>query len=119
MVDVTVQPFEIETRTRFGDLVRADVYLPPDMDGPVPVLFAASPYQKANRPLPAHWVFSFMEYGPIQLYLDQGYAYVAMDVPGSGRSEGTWDFVSRAEGEAIHDMIEFVAGQDWSTGNVA
>jgi hypothetical protein len=29
-----------------------------------------------------------------------------------GRSEGVWDPVSRTEGEAIHDMIEQVAGLD-------
>ncbi|USQ71717.1 CocE/NonD family hydrolase [Roseomonas mucosa] len=119
MVDVNVKPFEIETRTRHGDLVRADVYLPPDRSGPVPVLLGASPYQKALRHLPAvPSVFPFIEYGPMQLYLDEGYAYVAMDVPGMGRSEGVWDPVSRAEGEAIHDMIEYVAAQDWSTGRV-
>ncbi|WCT74654.1 CocE/NonD family hydrolase [Sphingomonas naphthae] len=118
MVDVNVQPFEIEMRTRHGDLVRADVYLPRDHAGPCPVLLGASPYQKSLRRLPPHWVFPFIEYGPMQLYLDEGYAYVAMDVPGTGRSEGTWDFVSRAEGEAIHDMIEHVAEQDWSTGDV-
>jgi uncharacterized protein len=28
MVDVNVQPFEIEVRTRHGDLVCADVYFP-------------------------------------------------------------------------------------------
>jgi hypothetical protein len=26
--------------------------------------------------------------------------------------------VSRTEGEAIHDMIEHVAGLDWSTGKI-
>lgn len=118
MVDVNVTPFEIETTTRHGDVVRADVYLPVGAQGPFPVLFGASPYQKSLRRLPAVPQFAFVEYGPIQLYLDEGYAYVAMDVPGTGRSEGIWDPVSRTEGEAIHDMIEHVAGLDWSTGKV-
>jgi uncharacterized protein len=118
MVDVNVLPFEIETRTRHGDLVRADVYLPNDASGALPVVFGASPYQKSLRYLPAHPLFPFTEYGPIQLYLDHGYAYVTMDVPGTGRSEGTWDPISRREGEAIHDMIEHVADQDWSTGAI-
>ena len=114
MVDVNVQPFEIEVTTRHGNIVRADVYLPENRNGPVPVLLGASPYQKALRHLPASPIFPFIEYGPIQLYLDEGYAYVAMDVPGTGRSEGAWDPVSRAEGEAIHDMIEHVATLDWA-----
>ena len=118
MVDVNVTPFEIETTTRHGDLVRADVYLPKDATGPFPVLLGASPYQKALRHLPGSPIFPFVEYGPIQLYLDEGYAYVAMDVPGTGRSEGIWDPVSREEGEAIHDMIEHVAGLGWSTGKI-
>lgn len=118
MVDVDVSPIEIEVRTRHGDLVRADVYLPAGGTGPFPVLLGASPYQKSLRRLPANPVFPFTEYGPMQLYLDNGYAYVAMDLPGTGRSEGTWDPVSRAEGEAIHDMIEHVATLDWSTGAV-
>ena len=118
MVDVNTTPFEIETTTRHGDIVRADVYLPPGREGPFPVLFGASPYQKALRHLPAVPQFAFIEYGPMQLYLDEGYAYVAMDAPGTGRSDGTWDPVSRAEGEAIHDMIEHVAGLDWCTGKI-
>lgn len=52
MVDVNVQPFEIEVRTRHGDIVRADVYLPRAAVGKVPVLLGASPYQKALRGLP-------------------------------------------------------------------
>jgi uncharacterized protein len=117
-MEVDVTPFEIETLTRHGNLVRADVYLPKDASGPFPVSLGASPYQKALRRLPAVPQFAFIEYGPMQLYLDEGYAYVAMDVPGTGRSQGTWDPVSRAEGEAIHDMIEYVATREWATGNV-
>lgn len=117
MPDVNVTPFEIEMTTRHGDVVRADVYLPANATGPFPVLLAASAYQKKLRYLPVHNVFSFVEYGPMQLYLDRGYTYVAMDVPGTGRSEGTWDMISRNEGEAIHDMIEHVATLDWA-GNI-
>ena len=108
-MDVNVTPFEIETKTRHGDMVRADVYLPRNSAGPFPVLLGASPYQKSLRhlpPVPA--TFPFIEYGPMQLYLDEGYAYVAMDTPGMGRSEGVWDPVSRTEGEAIHDLVDLL-----------
>ena len=69
-MDVNVTPFEIETKTRHGDMVRADVYLPRNSAGPFPVLLGASPYQKSLRhlpPVPA--TFPFIEYGPMQLYL--------------------------------------------------
>jgi predicted acyl esterase len=49
----------------------------------------SAPYQKSLRYLPPVLAtFPFIEYGPMQLYLDEGYAYVAMDTPGMGRSEG-------------------------------
>lgn len=118
MVAVNVTPFEIELLTRTGDIVRADVYLPAGGSGPFPVLLAASPYQKALRHLPVNWVFPFVEYGPMQLYLDHGYAYVIVDLPGTGRSEGIWDPVARAEGEAIHDAIEHVARQSWCNASI-
>lgn len=118
MPNVNVTPFEIETTTRHGDVVRADVYLPKGTSGPLPVVLGASPYQKALRFLPVHSIFSFVEYGPMQIYLDRGYAYIAMDLPGTGRSEGEWDPVSRKEGEAIHDMIEHIAGREWCTGSI-
>ena len=49
MVAVNVGSFQIETTTRQGDVVRADVYLPAGRDGPV--LLGTSPYQKALRRL--------------------------------------------------------------------
>lgn len=118
MTQVNVTPFEIDIVDRHGRTLRADVYLPAGLEGPFPTLLAASPYQKSLRRLPAHPVFAFVEYGPMQLYLDQGYAYVIVDLPGTGRSGGNWDPVSHSEGEAIHDAIEAVAAQGWSTGRI-
>lgn len=118
MPQVDIEPFEIEFVDRFGQKLKADVYLPKGQSGPVPVLLAASPYQKSLRHLPAHWMFASSEYGPIQLYLDEGYAYVILDLPGSGVSEGEWDPWSIAEGNSTHDAIEFIASQDWSTGKI-
>jgi predicted acyl esterase len=101
MPTVNVTPFEIETTTRHGDVVRADVYLPKGSFGKFPVVLGASSYQKALRYLPADGASPFIEYGPMQLYLDHSYAYVAMDLPGTGRSEGEWDPVSRKEGRTM------------------
>ena len=69
-MDVKVTPFEIEPKTRRGDMVRADVYLPHNSAGLFPVLLGVSPYQKSVRhlpPVPA--TFPFIKYGPMQLYL--------------------------------------------------
>jgi hypothetical protein len=92
LVDVNVTPFEIEAKTRHGDMVRADVCLPRNSAGPLPDMRGASPYQKSLRYLPpVSAKFPFIEYGPLQLYLDEGRAYVAMDIPGMDRSEQVWD----------------------------
>jgi predicted acyl esterase len=113
-----IDPFEVEVRSRFGDLVRADVFLPPGKKGRFPVIFAAAPYLKELRRFPTHPVFAFRETGPIEFYLDRGYAFVWADCPGSGRSEGKWDGWSKKEGEALHDVVEWVAAQDWCSGKI-
>jgi uncharacterized protein len=118
VTQVNVQPFEIDIPTRFGTTVRADVYMPSGVKGKVPTLLAASPYQKSLRKLPVNFVFPFIEYGPIQLYLDEGYAYVILDLPGSGNSEGIWDPWSLQEGQAVYDAIEHMAKLDWCNGNI-
>jgi uncharacterized protein len=38
---------------------------------------------------------------------------VLADVPDTGRFEGIWDPMARSEGEAVHDVIEYVAQQRW------
>jgi predicted acyl esterase len=73
-VDMNVTHFEIETKTRHGGMVRADVYLPRHSAGPFPVLLGASPYQKSFRylpPVPA--TFPFIEYGPNTQALDESW----------------------------------------------
>ena len=67
-------------------------YLPRNSAGPFPVLLGASPYQKSLRhlpPVPAK--FPLIEYVPMQLYLDEGYAYVAVDIPDMDRSKRVSD----------------------------
>jgi len=108
---------EVEIEARSGVVLRADLTLP-EGTGPFPTLFAASPYQKSLGRLPVHPVFPFRETGPIEFYVEHGYAHLWVDVPGSGRSEGTWDPVSRNEGEALHDVVEWIAAQHWSNGKV-
>ena len=52
LMGLSVTPFEIETKTRHGDMVRAGVDLPRNSAGLFPVLLGASPYQKSLRHLP-------------------------------------------------------------------
>jgi predicted acyl esterase len=86
--------------------------------GRFPALFAASPYQYEYDDVPAYPLFLWRETGPVEWYVGQGYAYVHADVRGSGRSDGAFGFMDRAEQEDYVELIAWIAGQDWCNGRV-
>jgi len=86
----------VQIAARDGTSIGARVYRP-DGAGPFPALFGASPYRFDNNSLPASPQFLWRETGPIEWYVEQGYAYVHMDVRGSGRSGGAFEFLGRGE----------------------
>jgi predicted acyl esterase len=90
----------------------------PDGPGPFPALFAASPYRYDNNDLPAYPMFLWRETGPIEWYVEQGYAYVHADVRGTGRSEGEFEFLGKREQTDLYDIIEWIGTQPWSNGKV-
>ncbi len=91
----------------------------PELPGRYPVLFAASPYQYETDSLPHSTLFLWREVGPVDWYVsEQGYAYVHMDVRGTGQSEGVYNFLDREEQQDYFECIEWVARQDWCDGNV-
>ncbi len=112
MIDEVVQ-----VAARDGTSLGARVYRP-DGSGPFPALFAASPYRFDNNSLPASPQFLWRETGPIEWYVEQGYAYVQMDVRGSGRSGGEFEFLGRGEQNDLYDMIEWIGAQPWSNKKV-
>ncbi len=102
---------------RDGVKIAAAIYLPRKA-GRFPVLLAASPYRFDNNIAPAMPVFLWRETGPIEWYLEQGYAFVHMDVRGSGRSGGAFRYHDRKEQRDLFDVIESIARQKWSNGKV-
>ncbi|WP_419826420.1 CocE/NonD family hydrolase [Sphingomonas sp.] len=87
-------------------------------EGPVPALLAASPYRFDNDELPDIPAFMFRETGPIGFYVEQGYAYVRLDVRGTGRSGGVFEFLGPSEQQDLYDVIEWIAAQPWCTGRI-
>lgn len=71
-----------------GIRLAAAVYLPKG-NGRFPTLFAASPYHL----VPAMPIFLWRETGPIEYYLGKGYAFVHLDVRGTGRSGGEYRYM--------------------------
>jgi putative CocE/NonD family hydrolase len=96
---------EVGIPMRDGIELAADVHLPAASALPAPAIVLGTPYDKS---------------GPIEdvrHYRDAGYVAISYDVRGRGKSEGDWRaFVNDpADG---HDVVEWVAEQDWCTGAV-
>ncbi len=92
---------------RDGIELSADVYLPGATGAPAPAVVTMTPYDKSG-------LFVGLEG---RIYQEHGYAYVAVDVRGRGKSEGEWRaFVN--DGLDGHDIIEWVAAQPWCTSKV-
>ena len=90
----------------------------PAGEEPRPVLFAASPYRFDNDDIPETCTYLWRETGPIDWYVEQGYAYFHMDVRGSGRSGGDYGFFDRRERRDLYEAIEWIAEQPWCNGKV-
>jgi putative CocE/NonD family hydrolase len=103
------ESFETGIPMRDGVELAADVYLPTDTTEPeAPAIVEVTPYGKDNGALVSD---------DANLYRSNGYAFVAVDVRGRGKSEGEWvAFVNDAED--THDVIEWVAAQRWCNGRV-
>ena len=108
---------DVSIAVRDGTSIGARVYRP-EGAGPYPALLAAAPYRFDNNILPASPQFLWRETGPIDFYADNGYAYVHMDVRGSGRSAGSFGFLDRKDQEDLYDIIEWIGRQPWCNGRV-
>ena len=108
---------DVSIAVRDGTSIGARVYRP-EGAGPFPALLAAAPYRFDNNILPASPQFLWRETGPIDFYADNGYAYIHMDVRGSGRSAGSFGFLDRKDHEDLYDVIEWIGRQPWCNGRV-
>ncbi len=114
----SLMPTEIvEIRVRDGTRIAAAIYLP-EQPRKCPVLLAASPYRFDNNMAPALPIFLWRETGPIDYYLRHGYAFVHMDVRGSGRSGGEYRYMDAAEQRDLYDVITWITQQSWSNGRI-
>ncbi|MGH3958291.1 CocE/NonD family hydrolase [Mycobacterium sp.] len=129
---------DVPATTRDGTVLRTNVFLPAG-DGPFPVLLCAHPYGKDNTPRekrgrgfsvpfqyrvlrqPSPLRFSSLtgwEAPDPAWWTAHGFAVVNCDLRGAGRSDGVGSLLSDQEGEDVYDVVEWAAGQPWSTGAV-
>jgi hypothetical protein len=100
-----------------GVKIAAALFLPPGKER-FPTLLAASPYRFDNDMAPAIPLFLWRETGPIAWYLEQGYAYIHMDVRGTGRSGGEYRYQDKREQRDLYEVVEWIAAQRWSNGKI-
>lgn len=98
---------------RDGVRLSAHITLPADADGnpvdkPLPVILTQTGYNSSTG-----GVTSANPY-----FVQRGYAQVYVDVRGTGNSEGVWEAWGPVEQEDYAEVMEWVATQPWSDGNV-
>jgi uncharacterized protein len=79
-----------------------DVYLP-NATGKYPAVIDMEPYGRSTA----------------TPFLSAGYAHVNTDVRGSGKSGGALCLLCKREQQDVYDVVEWVATQPWSNGQVA
>lgn len=94
---------------RDGVSLATDIYLPPRGQWPVPAILIRMPYDKTGR-------YTFLpEVG--EYFAAHGFACVIQDVRGKYQSEGAREpFVHEADDG--WDTVEWIIGQEWSSGVV-
>ncbi len=130
-VDIVLEK-DVAVTLRDGVRIYADVLRPAGTER-VPVIVAWSPYGKSQGTAPFvtsifgligldNTVVSGLEKfeGPDPAYwCAQGYAICNPDPRGIAHSEGDSAMFGRQEGQDCHDLIEWLAAQEWCTGKVA
>lgn len=74
----------------------------PDAHGRFPAIVDMEPYGRSSS----------------TTYLGNGYAHVNTDVRGSGKSGGALCLLCTSEQQDAYDVVEWVAHQPWSNGQV-
>ncbi|MGQ0716029.1 MAG: CocE/NonD family hydrolase [Pseudonocardiales bacterium] len=106
-----VVPFE--TRAADGTALRGDVYLP-EASGPAATVLQLSPYWntvKGPGELQAHS-------DAVRPFIEAGFAVALVNLRGTGGSGGCFQWGSRLDWGDASTVVEALAAQPWSNGNV-
>jgi putative CocE/NonD family hydrolase len=98
-------------RTPVSELIELDTWIArPDIDGPVPLVLDVTPYYGGGAPAGLGRVGTEL--------IQRGYAVGVSSVRGTGQSGGCFSQGGPGEGPDTAAVIEHLASQDWSNGNV-
>ncbi|MET0503468.1 MAG: CocE/NonD family hydrolase [Candidatus Binatia bacterium] len=105
-----------------GTLLDGNIYRPASSER-FPVILGAHAYNKdlqspPLRPIGFTPMRGYMESGDSTFFARRGYVHAVFNVRGSGQSEGYYQLMGPLEVEDISNLIDWLAAQHWSTGNV-
>lgn len=108
---------------RDGTKLAVDIFRPSldgivPVDEPLPVVFQADPYHRAD--IVEDELITILDRKPVlENLLKHGYVISCLDLRGSGASYGMrLEPTSLAEAQDLYDMVEWYAAQPWCDGNV-
>ncbi|TAM70984.1 CocE/NonD family hydrolase [Mycobacterium sp.] len=128
---------DVAVPTRDGTVLRINVFRQSGAEAR-PVVLSIHPYGKDNLPKRRgdKWTFS-VQYRALRQprpvtfsaltgweapdpawWTAQGFVVVNADSRGCGHSDGTGNLLSRQEAEDTYDLVQWIAGQPWSDGDV-
>ncbi|MEM7728562.1 MAG: CocE/NonD family hydrolase [Pseudomonadota bacterium] len=116
---------------RDGTKLAMDLFRPSGTDGAMaqntPVILTMTPYNRANL-VDGHLTHALSDYvaedgtaftNDLRELVRHGYAYAVVDVRGQGASFGQYvGCMSAEEGRDGHDLVQWLAEQDWCSGAV-
>jgi putative CocE/NonD family hydrolase len=108
-----------------GTNIAADVWLPADLKSgqKVPTILRAVRYWRGYQPGPMAAIFRLLGQGDPDAentqWAQAGYAFVTIDVRGSGASFGQWTMLWSPEEIAdLGEVVDWIVAQPWSNGRV-
>ena len=112
---------EVQIPSADGTLISAKIYLPTSREGQrLPTVLVMSPYHsllgmyaKEEENLSTNWADCITPF-----LLQRGYAVVLGDMRGTHNSGGCFDFGGRGDQEDGYAVVQWIAGQEWSDGDV-
>ena len=105
-----------------GTLLDGNIYRPASSER-FPVILGAHAYNKdlqspPMRPVGFTPMRGYMESGDSTFYARRGYVHAVFNVRGSGKSGGYYQLMGPLEVQDISSLIDWLAAQSWSTGDV-
>ena len=119
--DVIVER-DVKVRMPDGTLLDGNIYRPASSER-FPVILGAHAYNKdlqspPMRPVGFTPMRGYMESGDSTFFARRGYVHAVFNVRGSGKSGGFYQLMGPLEVQDICNLIDWLAAQPWSTGDV-